>query len=87
MDDFMPQGPVEPLQGVNQDQIVTIRTSSGQSKYVASTEALTLAQVKEKSGLTFSQGTQVFLNNAIITDETIVPLGSTIVAVGNVKGG
>ena len=87
MDDFLPQGNTPDMSGVDMQQVITIRTSSGQSHYVPSPEALTLQQVKEKSGLTFAAGTQVFLNNAIITDETVIPAGATIVAVGTVKGG
>jgi hypothetical protein len=87
MSAFLPPDPIDNMEGVNADQVITIRTSSGQSHYVVSTEPLTLLQVKEKSGLTFAPGVQTFLNNAIVDDTTVIPLGATVVAVGSVKGG
>lgn len=86
MDDYVTD--TEPVDlGVDPDQIVTIRTSSGQSHYVAVDGALTLAEIKVKSGLNFGVGTQVFLNNTVVTDSTVIPAGSTITAIGSVKGG
>jgi hypothetical protein len=85
MEDFMPVAPEQV--GVDMNQVITIRTAAGGANYVAAPEALTLKEVMEKSGLTFGAGVQVFMNNAIISDDTVVPSGSTVVAVGSVKGG
>jgi len=73
--------------GVDPNNVIQIRTSSGQSHYVAVSEATTLGRIKERSGLTYGAGTQFFLNNTVIGDDMVVPMGSTVVAVGSVKGG
>jgi len=88
LDDFVNDetAPAEDL-GVDPNLVIQIRTSSGQSHYVAVEEATTLGRIKERSGLTFGAGTQFFLNNTVINDEAVVPAGSTVVAIGSVKGG
>jgi len=86
MDDFVTEEPAPDL-GIDPSNVVTIRTSSGQSHYVAVTDALTLGRIKEKSGLTYGAGTQFFLNNTVINDGDTVPMGATLTAVGSVKGG
>ncbi len=86
MDDFV-NTEAAPDLGVDANKIVTVRTSSGQSNYVAVDGPTTLRDIKLKSGLTYAPGTQIFLNNTVVNDDTVIPEGSTLVAIGSVKGG
>ncbi len=88
MAEFLPEGmDEEEGLGIDPNQIVTLRTSDGSTHYIAVEGPMTLAELKRRSDLNFGGNVQVFLNNAVISDETVVPAGATIVAVGSVKGG
>jgi hypothetical protein len=71
---------------VDPTQVITLRTSGGETRYIPSDEPLSLAQVKALSGLTFGAVT-FYMNAAVIDDATIIPVGSVVTAIGNVKGG
>ncbi len=71
---------------VDPTQVITLRTSGGETRYVPAAEAITLAQLKALSGLTFGAVT-FYMNAAVIDDATVVPVGSVVSAIGNVKGG
>ncbi len=86
VDDFVNEETPVDL-GVDPQAFVTLRTSSGTSHYVAVAGPSTLADIKLHSGLTFTTGTQFFLNGTVIEDAAVVPAGATLVAVGSVKGG
>ena len=80
-DDYEVEEPV-----VDPTQVITLRTSGGETRYIPATEALSLAQVKALSGLAFGAVT-FFMNAAVIDDATIIPVGAVVSAIGNVKGG
>jgi hypothetical protein len=71
---------------VDPTQVITLRTSGGQTRYIPADGPMTLAEVKGLSGLTFGAVT-FYMNATVIDDATIVPVGSVISAIGNVKGG
>jgi hypothetical protein len=71
---------------VDPTQVITLRTSGGETRYVPSDEPLSLSQVKALSGLTFGAVT-FYMNAAVIGDDTVIPVGSTVSVIGNVKGG
>ena len=71
---------------VDPTQVITLRTSGGETRYIPTDEPLLLAQVKALSGLTFGAVT-FYMNAAAIDDTTLVPVGSVVTAIGNVKGG
>ena len=71
---------------VDPTQVITLRTSGGETRYIPSSEPLSLSQVKALSGLTFGAVT-FYMNAAAIDDTTVVPVGSVVTAIGNVKGG
>ena len=67
-------------------EVITLRTSGGETRYIPALEPMTLAEVKAISGLAFG-AVQFYLNAAVIDNDTIIPVGSVISAIGNVKGG
>ena len=71
---------------VDPTQVITLRTSGGETRFIPSSESLSLSQVKALSGLTFGAVT-FYMNAAAIDDTTVVPVGSVVTAIGNVKGG
>ncbi len=71
---------------IDPTQVITIRTSGGETRYIPATESMSLAEVKAVSGLTFG-AVQFYLNAAVIEDATVIPVGAVISAIGNVKGG
>ena len=71
---------------VDPTQVITIRTSGGETRYIPTAEPRTLGEVKAMSGLTFG-AVQFYMNAAVIDDATVIPVGSVISAIGNVKGG
>ena len=71
---------------VDPTQVITLRTSGGETRYIPAAESMTLAQVKALSGMTFGAVT-FYMNAAVIGDDTVVPVGSVVTAIGNVKGG
>jgi hypothetical protein len=83
-DDFEDDAGVEAI--VDPTQVITLRTSGGETRYIPCQEALRLGQVKALSGLTFGAVT-FYMNASVVDDATIIPVGSVITAVGNVKGG
>jgi hypothetical protein len=75
---------LEPI--VDPTQVITLRTSGGETRYIPADEPMTLAMVKNLSGLAFG-AVSFYMNAAVIDDNTVIPVGSVITAVGNVKGG
>lgn len=71
---------------VDPTQVITLRTSGGETRYIPATEPMNLAQVKALSGLTFG-AVQFYMNAVVIDDTTVVPVGGVVTAIGNVKGG
>ena len=83
-DELETEGMPDPV--VDPTQVITLRTSGGETRYIPATEPMSLAEVKAVSGLTFG-AVQFYMNAAVIEDSTIVPVGAVISAIGNVKGG
>jgi hypothetical protein len=83
-DELVTEGMPDPM--VDPTQVITIRTSGGETRFIPATEPMSLAEVKAVSGLTFG-AVQFYLNAAVIDDDTVIPVGSVISAIGNVKGG
>ncbi len=67
--------------------VITLRTSSGDSRYVPATEPMTAQAVVTASGIYVSGATQFWLNGAQIATTDLVQPGSTLTLVGSVKGG
>lgn len=67
-------------------QIITLRTSGGETRYIPASRPLSLGELKGLSGLTFGAATFYF-NAAVVDDSTIIPVGGVVTAIGNVKGG
>ncbi|MCL4561884.1 MAG: hypothetical protein M1281_14905 [Chloroflexi bacterium] len=78
------EAPVELPEGAT---VVTLRTSSGDTRHVPVTEAMPLSAVMERSGLALSGAVQYWLDGNQIQGDTVIPLGATVTIVGNVKGG
>ncbi len=75
-----------PEPAVDPTQVITIRTSGGDTRYIPANAPMTLAEVKAISGLTFG-AVQFYMSAAVIDDATVIPVGAVISAIGNVKGG
>jgi hypothetical protein len=71
---------------VDPTQVITLRTSGGETRYIPTQESLSLGQIKGLSGLTFGAVT-FYYNASVIDDATVIPVGGVVTAVGNVKGG
>lgn len=71
---------------VDPTQVITLRTSGGDTRYIPAIEPMTLSQVKALSGLTFG-AVQFYMNAVVISDDTVIPVGGVVTAIGNVKGG
>jgi hypothetical protein len=69
------------------NSVITLRTSGGDSRYVPTTEPLTMGDCIVKSGLLMSGVVTFWLNQTEIDKDTVVPVGATVMMVGNVKGG
>lgn len=67
-------------------QVITLRTSGGETRYIPTGRPLSLGELKGLSGLTFGAATFYF-NAAVVDDSTIIPVGGVVTAIGNVKGG
>ena len=67
-------------------QVITLRTSGGETRYIPTSRPLPLGELKGLSGLTFGAATFYF-NAAVVDDATIIPVGGIVTAIGNVKGG
>jgi hypothetical protein len=83
-DDDLFEETAEPM--IDPTQVITLRTSGGDSRYIPADEPMALSQVKGLSGLTFGS-VAFYMNAAVIDDATVIPVGATVTAVGNVKGG
>lgn len=83
-EDLFDEEDAEPI--FDPTRTITLRTSGGQTRYIPTEEPVTLAQAKALSGLTFGAVT-FYMNAAVIDDATVLPVGSVVTAVGNVKGG
>ena len=83
-DELQPEASPDPL--FDPTEVITLRTSGGETRYIPALEPMTLAEVKAISGLAFG-AVQFYLNAAVIDNDTIIPVGSVISAIGNVKGG
>ena len=69
--------------------VITIKTSGGLTRYVPVPDGqlMTTNEALLAAGLTVSGAFQVWLGDAQIAASAVVPAGSTITVVGNVKGG
>jgi len=91
-DEFEPEFEAEleqsalPEPVIGPTQVITIRTSGGETRYIPATAPMNLAEVKAVSGLTFG-AVQFYMNAAVIDDDTVIPVRSVISVIGNVKGG
>jgi hypothetical protein len=84
LDDELFEEELEPV--VDPTQVITLRTSGGQTRYIPAGDPMTLAEIKGLSGLTFGAVT-FYYNAQVIDDTTIIPVGGVVTAIGNVKGG
>ena len=73
-------------EGVPADTYITIRTSSGGSAYVPATEAMTVRDLINASGLAIQGKYDVYMDQAIVPQDALVPVGTTVTLLGNVKG-
>lgn len=83
-DELETEGMPDPV--VDPTQVITIRTSGGETRYIPAAAPMSLAEVKALSGLAFG-AVQFYMNAAVIDDATVIPVGAVISAIGNVKGG
>jgi hypothetical protein len=84
LDDELFEEELEPV--VDPTQVITLRTSGGQTRYIPAGDPMTLAEIKGLSGLTFGAVT-FYYNTQVIDDATVIPVGGVVTAIGNVKGG
>jgi hypothetical protein len=68
-------------------QVVTIRTSGGDTRYVPTDGSATVGSLLVSAGLNMPAGFQVWLNGAQLTVNDVVPAGSTLTILSSVKGG
>ena len=66
---------------------ITIRTSGGETRYVPTSEPLTVNQVLNAANLTVGGVVEYWLNGARIQPTDLVPAGQALTIVGSVKGG
>ncbi len=66
---------------------ITVRSSNGGTRYVPTSEALTVAAVMQSSGLFVSGAVDYFLDGTRVVSESLIPVGSTLTIIGAVKGG
>ena len=66
---------------------ITVRTSGGETRYVPTSEPLTVAQVLTAANLTVGGVVEYWLNGARIQATDLVPAGQALTIVGSVKGG
>lgn len=83
-DDELFEEELEPV--VDPTQVITLRTSGGQTRYIPAGDPMTLVEIKGLSGLTFGAVT-FYYNAQVIDDTTVIPVGGVVTAIGNVKGG
>jgi hypothetical protein len=72
--------------GAAPDAYITIRTSSGGSRYIPATEAMTVRNLVSASGLAIQGAYDVYMDQNIVQQDTLVPVGATVTLIGNVKG-
>jgi hypothetical protein len=72
--------------GIPADTYITIRTSSGGTQYVLATEAMTVRDLIARSGLAIQGTYDVYMDQNIVAQDTLVPVGATVTLIGNVKG-
>jgi hypothetical protein len=73
-------------EGVPADTYITIRTSSGGSAYVPASEAMTVRDLINASGLAIQGKYDVYMDQVIVAQDALVPVGTTVTLLGNVKG-
>ncbi len=68
--------------------VITLRTTTGDSRYVPTTEPLKLSDLIAKSGLVINGAVTYWMGTTQLTDtNTVIPVGETVTLVGAVKGG
>lgn len=72
--------------GVDPSRLITIRSTSGTSRYVIADEPITFGEAMLRANLVVNGSYEVYMDGNVITSTTLVPLGATITVVGNVKG-
>ena len=72
--------------GIPETAYITIRTSSGGTQYVPASEAMTVRNLINASGLAIQGAYDVYMDQNVVTQDTLVPLGATVTLLGNVKG-
>ena len=68
-------------------QAITIRSSSGGTFEVPTTDPMTIAAALETAGLTVGQNVEYWVNNNRVQADQVVAPGAIVAAVGRVKGG
>lgn len=66
---------------------ITVRTTGGDSRYVPTSEAMSVQDVLQASGLYISGRVEYFFNQAPVTAADMLPVGGTLTVIGAVKGG
>ncbi len=68
-------------------QTVTLRTTTGEARFVVVEGPRTLGEIVALSGLTINGQVTYYMDGVQITPSTVVAPGSTISLVGAIKGG
>lgn len=86
--DFIENGEAAPeFELPDPASVITVRTSGGETRYVPTSEPLTVAEVLLRSDLRPTGAVQYWLNGAQVQSNSVVPAGSTMTLIGSVKGG
>ena len=72
--------------GVPAETYIHITTSGGGNQYVPTSEPLTVRDLILRSGLAIQGAYDVYMDQNIVQQDTLVPLGATVTLLGNVKG-
>ena len=81
-----PETDADALAGIPANTFITIRTSGGGTKYVPATEGMTVRDLINASGLAIQGAYDVYMDQNVVAQDTIVPVGATVTLLGNVKG-
>jgi len=67
--------------------VITVRGSTGTTRYVPTTEPMTVQAVMEATDLFVAGRVEYFLDGASVQMDTVVPVDATLTVIGSVKGG
>lgn len=70
-----------------QGNFITVQSSAGGARHVATDEPLSVMDVMQRSELRYATGSEFWLNNAQVKMDTMVPVNSTLTVIASVKGG